>query len=199
MKINIEKEKTYFDLILEFDISKVYSIELKIVNENGKEIASFTKNQLIYQKMEDDNLIIRIKCSSKKCIVIVKLFSDGILNRTNFFIVENNYNSELDKIKIVNRGPLVEQIDSFINRKRNNIYVVHNPKISWRNEAKNEISLFTSEGKLLFLKEYMAEIWNKIGKGKEYSDLKMNDNKNILDATLEIMFSKNLICGIDIK
>ena len=45
----------------------------------------------------------------------------------------------------------------------------------------------------------MAEIWNKIGKGKEYSDLKMNDNKNILDATLEIMFSKNLICGIDIK
>lgn len=43
MKINIEKCNDYFDMSIKFDIRQVLNIELKIVNANGYEIGSFSK------------------------------------------------------------------------------------------------------------------------------------------------------------
>ena len=76
--------------------------------------------------------------------------------------------------------------------------LVHNPKISWRVEENKEISMFTVNGELLYLREYLAVLWNAIGEGIDYRSLIETYNNQMTDVALEIMSQKKYIRILDI-
>lgn len=127
-----------------------------------------------------------------------KVFSEGKLVEETALSVETNSVSSKDEAIIINRGSLVEDSDTFKEAKRDSLYIVHNPKISWRVEENKEISMFTVNGELLYLREYLAVLWNAIGEGIDYRSLIETYNNQMTDVALEIMSQKKYIRILDI-
>jgi hypothetical protein len=198
MKINIEKCNDYFDMSIKFDIRQVLNIELKIVNANGYEIGSFSKEQLVYQIDENNVFKVKVCSTTTRVRVYAKVFSEGKLVEETALSVETNSVSSKDEAIIINRGSLVEDSDTFKEAKRDSLYIVHNPKISWRVEENKEISMFTVNGELLYLREYLAVLWNAIGEGIDYRSLIETYNNQMTDVALEIMSQKKYIRILDI-
>lgn len=198
MKINIEKCNDYFDMSIKFDIRQVLNIELKIVNANGYEIGSFSKEQLVYQIDENNVFKVKVCSTTTRVRVYAKVFSEGKLVEETALSVETNSVSSKDEAIIINRGSLVEDSDTFKEAKRDSLYIVHNPKTSWRVEENKEISMFTVNGELLYLREYLAVLWNAIGEGIDYRSLIETYNNQMTDVALEIMSQKKYIRILDI-
>lgn len=198
MKIEIEKQKDYFDLFFHFEVKKVFNIELKIVNEVGQDFGFFSKNQLVFQKNENDILSIRVNCASRTYRVYVKLFAEGKLVELDSLIVETDQVEGQEKITVINKGALIECCEDYKNKEKSSFFIVHNTKISWRNEENEEVSLFTVNGELLFLREYLAEVWRNIGEGKDYLSLSKNNNIDMLNAALDVLILKRYIHVLEI-
>jgi len=58
--------------------------------------------------------------------------------------------------------------------------------------------MFTVNGELLYLREYLAVLWNAIGEGIDYRSLIETYNNQMTDVALEIMSQKKYIRILDI-
>ena len=103
---------------IKFDIRQVLNIELKIVNANGYEIGSFSKEQLVYQIDENNVFKVKVCSTTTRVRVYAKVFSEGKLVEETALSVETNSVSSKDEAIIINRGSLVEDSDTFKEAKR---------------------------------------------------------------------------------
>lgn len=193
----IYENNEYFDIEIKVSENKVYEMELSIVDNNGRKEFPCGESFAIKKNSENDRIVIRFWGTTDIDFyrICIKLYADGKLEAQQMEKIQNKLCGLEIKYEVIeNSLGLIEKKEEEDICGESEI-VIRNMVFSWRVESNEKISIFSNNGKLIFLENLMAKVWRLCDGKNTPLDIsqKLGIDIKLIAQAINILTSKGIL------